>query len=62
MEQKTNNLNVRDFLYNNLSMQSKTLPNIQKAQSEIGRNIFKTKNDSTKRTQTNEEQTVDNIV
>ncbi len=30
-----------DFLHNNLSMQSKTLPNIQKTQSEFGRNIGK---------------------
>ena len=32
-----------DFLYNNLSIPSKTLPNIQKAQSEFGRSIEKTK-------------------
>ncbi len=30
-----------DFLYNNLSIPSKTLPNIQKAQSELGRSIEK---------------------
>ncbi len=30
-----------DFLYNNLSILSKTLPNIQKAQSEFGRSIEK---------------------
>ena len=30
-----------DFLYNNLSIPSKTLPNIEKAQSEFGRSIEK---------------------
>ena len=30
-----------DFLYNNLSIPSKTLPNIQKAQSDFGRSIEK---------------------
>ena len=30
-----------DFLYNNLSIPSKTLPNIQKAQSDFGQSIEK---------------------